>query len=110
MKARKLRPVFSYRVATRRNCLMRLTNCSTKFRSLLSHAGRVKTLAFRRRLQRSWPLARGGIEGVRPYDLGACSIRLSLVQREGKRVITEGKRVITDIDRLRGEEASMTRT
>ncbi len=34
IKARKLRPVFSYRVATRRYCLIRLMIRSTRFRTL----------------------------------------------------------------------------
>lgn len=37
MKAKKLRPVFSYRVATRRYCLIRLMNRSTRFRILYKY-------------------------------------------------------------------------
>ena len=37
MKAKKLRPVFSYRVATRRYCLIRLMNRSTRFRTLYKY-------------------------------------------------------------------------
>ena len=80
MKARKLRAVFSYRVATRRYCLIRLMNRSTRFRALYSCLSKSRG-CFR--------FALGGITALAPLDStvltnGSLSYALSAITAAGE--------------------------
>ncbi len=80
MKARKLREVFSYRVATRRCCLSRLMNRSTRFLALYRNLSKARG-CFRFTLE--------GITASAPLDSivltnGSLSYALSAITAEGE--------------------------